>query len=395
MFNSVSLTKKSLILIGTLTTAHMINDFYAHVLPFVIPALIQDLKISYFEAGMLALAISIFSGVLSPFLGQMGDRHAWRKRIMIFGFLAFCLGLLIMGLSANYALILVACFIFGLGEFTFHPQSTNFLTRNFPGTKGKVMGIHGIGGSIGNFTAPLVVTFLITLVGWRESLFYLTIPGLLTIFALKMVLKEPPKAKKQALFGGITLPLLLLTVNFAMIQMVYKGFLIFLPTFLIESGSTMQSAGAISALMLFTGLFTQPLGGILMDKLGGRVVFIGSSITSAIALWLFTVSSGVFVVITILMFGAAIYALFPVALAMASQVVRSDHVGMSVGLVFGIGSTFSAFTPMLTGLAADRIGLQASFQYLIVFPVLALIVALFLPSKQKLASAIGNPEPAG
>ena len=139
------------------------------------------------------------------------------------GFLAYCSGLVIMGLSVSYSVILFAAFIFGLGEFTFHPQSTNFLTRNFPEAKGKVMGIHGIGGAIGNFSAPLVVTGLIALYGWRESLFILIVPGLLIAIAVKFILKEPEKAKPQSLFGGITLPLLLITINFAMIQMFYSG----------------------------------------------------------------------------------------------------------------------------------------------------------------------------
>jgi len=206
MFKSLSLDKKSIILLGTLTFAHMINDFYGHVLPFVLPALIKDLEISYFEAGTLALAFSLFSGFVSPVLGQWGDRFAMRKNIIILGFLAFCTGLILMGLSTSYGVILFAFFIFGLGGYTFHPQSTNFLTKNFPKTKGKVMGIHGIGGAIGFFAAPLAVTGLIGLYGWRESLFILIIPGILIIFAVKFILKEPEKAKPQSLFDGITHP---------------------------------------------------------------------------------------------------------------------------------------------------------------------------------------------
>mgnify|MGYP001816297821 FL=1 len=53
-------------------------------------------------------------GVLVPTCGYLADRYGIRKRIMIAGFLFFSSGLLLVGLSVSYTMILLAWFIYGL-----------------------------------------------------------------------------------------------------------------------------------------------------------------------------------------------------------------------------------------------------------------------------------------
>lgn len=369
----------SYVLLGGLTVGHLINDFYGLVLPFLLPVLIDEFRLSFLEAGILAAATTILSGILQPALGYLADRNALRKRLIVAGFLAFGLGLSLMNLSTSYAGLLMACFIYGLGEGTFHPQSTNFITRTFPESRGWAMGIHGLGGSIGNFSAPVVVTLLIAAFGWRESAYLLAIPSVLVMALLASILTEPEKVQLGGQEVGVTWSVLLLALNFGMVLMLYKGFLTFLPKFLIDTGSSINEAGLISSLMLLAGLLTQPIGGMMYDKFGGRTVFIGCSILSGGALWLFTLSSGFASVLFTLLIGASISALFPVALAMASEMSNGGNVGLNVGLVFGISGTLSALTPIFSGYTADIFNLTLSFRLLIGLAMLATVIAIFLP----------------
>ena len=378
--NKFSQTQK---LLGALTTGHLVNDFYSSTLPFLLPALIVAFDLSFFEAGLLTIATSLLSGFLQPVVGYLADIYARRKTIIMLGFFAFSLGLIIASSSVSYPMLLAAFFVFGLGQATFHAQSTNFITRAFPRSRGRSMGIHGIGGSIGHFSAPIIASLLITALSWRYATSLLAIPGLIIIIFLGYMLSEPPKAQKMA--GGtpiISSRLLVLTLNVGLIYMAYIGFLAFLPTYLVENGSSLTQAGLIAATMFFVGVLAQPAGGFIYDKLGGRLLFATSSLLAGIGLLFFTIESVVPSIIFVILIGAAVQATYPVSLAMGSELAKGENVGVSVGFVFGMSGVMASFAPALTGYAADSIGLQASLRLLVILAVLALAVSFFLPGRR-------------
>jgi MFS family permease len=87
------------------------------------------------------------------------------------------------------------------------------------------------------------------------------------------------------------------------------------------------------------------------------------------------------VIVWTVVIGFFVAALFPVALAMGSDVAKGNQVGLSVGVVFGLSSTLSAFTPAFLGYVADRIGLSHAFSWLIAFAFIGALLALALPRK--------------
>lgn len=368
-------------LLGVLTTGHLVNDFYGVTLPFLLPTLIAEFSLSFFQAGLLAIATSLLSGMLQPIIGYLADKSGKQKLAIVFGFTLYGLGLLFASFSISYAMLLAAFFVYGLGQSTFHAQSTNLIARAFPRARGKPMGIHGIGGSIGNFSAPLVATALIASFTWRYAIRLLAIPGFLMLIFLGTMLTEPPKAQTVSKGPIVSPKLLLLALNLGLIFMTYTGFLTFLPTFLVENGSSLGQAGRLAAFMLFVGFVAQPAGGYIYDRLGGRFLFASSSILLGAGLLLFTLETNVPLVIPIIIIGAAATATFPVALAMGSDIASPENVGASVGIVFGASGVLASFAPALTGYAADSLGLQTSFQLLIVLAILALGVSFFLPGR--------------
>lgn len=369
-------------LLGVLTTGHFVNDFYSVTLPFLLPILITAFDLSFFEAGLLTIATSLLSGLLQPVVGYLADIYAKRKMVMLFGFAAFSLGLMIVSVSVSYPMLLVAFFVFGLGQATFHAQSTNFITRAFPHTRGSAMGVHGIGGSLGNFSAPIIITFLITILTWRYATSLLALPALLVIIFLGYMLSEPPKTEELTKrMPIISAKLLVLAFNFGLIYMTYLGFLTFLPTFLVEKGSSLGQAGVTTSFMLFVGFLAQPAGGFIYDKLGGRFLLAASSLLVGIGLFMFTFENNIPSVLFIIIIGAAATATFPVALAMGSDIAKGETVGLSVGLVFGISGVLSSFSPALTGYIADLLSLQASFRLLTILAVLSFGVTFFLPGR--------------
>ncbi len=378
---STQLSKPRALLAG-LTSAHMVNDFYTMILPPLLPVLAPAFGLNYVQTGILAFCFYILSGVLQPTVGHLADKYAIRKKIMLGGFAVNVLGCVALGLSPTYPLVLASCLLFGLAATSYHPQSTNFITRAFPTTKGRAMGVHGWGGSIGHFIAPLIVTAAISWVGWRVGVILLVIPGVLTILFLGALLDEPSDTQDAGFGKGITQELIIVSVAFALVNMAMRGFLTFLPTFLVEQGSSLARAGLITSLMLFVGIAAQPLGGHLYDKVGGRAILLVCALGTGVSLFAFTLSSGVMLIVWTAVIGCFVFALFPVSLAMGSEIAKDNRVGISVGVIFGMSGTLSAITPIFSGYVADQFGLNFAFKLLVIFAILAAVLALKCPGRR-------------
>ena len=370
-------------LLAGLTTGHMVNDFYSMVLPPLIPALVPVFGLTYFQIGLLSFCFYILSGILQPTIGHLADRHGLRKKMIIAGFLVNALGVLAIGLSPTYPLVMLASLLCGLGAATFHPQSTHFLSRAFPQSKGRVMGIHGWGGSVGNFLAPVLVGFLVSYVGWRHGMILLLLPGVAMALVLGRLLREPEAIQTSHVGKWLNKDLLLVAVTFALLSMVLRGFLTFLPIVFVEQGSTIAQAGLFTSLMLGVGLVSQPLGGVVYDRLGGRTIFLVCALATGLGLLAFSRTTGAMMLVCTVAIGFFVSALFPVSLAMGSDVARGNQVGLSVGVIFGLSSTLAAFTPAWMGYVADLVGLQQAFSLLVALAFLGTLLALALPGKQR------------
>ena len=379
----VSAPQESWKLLGALTTAHGVNDFYALLLPFLLPTIIETFNLDFAGAGILAFVTSMFSNILQPVVGHFADVRQIRKPIMMAGFVAFIVGLIVASTAASFPVLLLAFLIFGLGQTTYHPQATNFLTNAFKGNKGRAMGIHGIGGSLGNFCAPLLVTTLLTFFAFRTSLYVLIIPGVVIIAAIALTLKEMPPSGREAGKFKISADLVLLSACFGFIFMAFRGFLTFLPTYLVSTGSTLSQAGQISALMLLIGFLAQPIGGTIFDRIGGFKVLAVSAILTSLSIWLFIQSAWPSPFFYVVVVGAAVTATFPVGLTMASELAQDGNVGIAVGAMFGISGMMSAITQPVIGFLADSVGLENAFLALVLFPLIGLVLSLKLRKYDK------------
>jgi MFS family permease len=125
---------------------HFVNDFYSLLLPIFIPVLVLQLGIDYFEAGILVASVAIIGAILQSPVGYWADRYKKRVTFMATGFIFYALGAIILGLSNGFSLLLLSSFFIGLATTTYHPQSTELITKEFA-RKGQALGIHGVGGS--------------------------------------------------------------------------------------------------------------------------------------------------------------------------------------------------------------------------------------------------------
>lgn len=89
-----------------------LDEFVDGVQGAAMPLIRDDLQLSYVQVGMLLAIPNIISNFLEPIFGILGDVGHRRRKLILGGGIAFALALLLIALSHNFPLLLVAFILF-------------------------------------------------------------------------------------------------------------------------------------------------------------------------------------------------------------------------------------------------------------------------------------------
>ena len=224
--------------------------------------------------------------------GWMGDVMGPRKvltRIVIW-WSAFTAA---TGLAWNFGSLVVARLLFGVGEAGAFPNTSRSFAKWFPvAERGAAHGWVFMGTRMGGAITPPIVVALMTAFGWRQTFFMFGALGVvwawfwwrwfrdepsqhpevnaaeLALIESAKDLSDPPKFNWSELLRANLL--LVYGMYFTMGYTLYFN-LTWLPTYLKEArGFTLQQAGWLSAVVLFTGGVATYFGGKLTDALVKR-----------------------------------------------------------------------------------------------------------------------------
>ena len=263
-------------ILGTFVAVHVINDFYATVLPAFLPALAREWDLDYTELGLLSFAFTLFTGVLQPLIGHVADKQGKRKLILSFGFFIGGSGFLLMAVAPSFWFITVVSLLCGLGAAAYHPQATAFVVSAYPNDRGRMLGIHGWGGSVGHFLAPAIATVAIAALDWRWAMVIVAVPIIGAGTGLWAYLPESSPNPEAALKGALGRPIVVAALAFGLLNTVLYSFVTFVVKMLVDEGWAEVTAGATLTIMLFIGVVAQPVGGRIYDRFGGRNLFVCS-----------------------------------------------------------------------------------------------------------------------
>ncbi len=336
--------------------AHMVNDLYSTALPAFLPAIAVEFDLDYTELGILSFAFSVLIGVLQPVLGSSADRYGRRRWMLTFGFMVGAAGFLAMAAAPTFWFIVAVSLLAGLGGATYHPQATAFIVSTFPERRGRMLGIHGWGGSAGHFLAPAVVVLTVAAFNWRLAMAAIAIPTILSGVMLRMTLDETSPAPTARLRGAVTSGLILVAVAFGLINMVGRSFITFFVKMLVDEGWQETTAGILLTVMLLFGAIAQPLGGWAFDRLGGRRVFTMAAVSSAILVVVFAVTDGALSLVAVGGLTFVGFSQFPVVMAWASHLAPSAQTGAAIGVALGVSGLMTAAALPAVGALAEVVG---------------------------------------
>jgi FSR family fosmidomycin resistance protein-like MFS transporter len=372
--------------LSVLGICHLVNDFYYMIIPPLLPFFARDFQLTYFQTGMLVFMANIVSAFLQPFIGYFSDVMMWRRLAIIVGLSLYALTAGALGVVPNYSMLLVILFLMGLGGSTYHPQSTYFITIYFQKNRATASGIHGIANPIGFVLAPIAITTLISMTGsWRITTMLMIIPGVIASLLAWRVLDEPKvRGSKGILVGIINGPIILLTLVAGVTLAVFSGFITFLPFHSQNVNSSIPGSWWLP-LTFLPGIVSQPLGGVIADKIGRRnLITLGLGILS-LGLFGFINTTGTITLGFSMVNGFCLSLLIPVCLIYAAELAVGERVGTAVGVMWGFASGMGAVSPLWVGYLRDVFpDFRVAFLSLLLIGSIGTVMSVFLPGRKRI-----------
>ncbi|TKJ36070.1 hypothetical protein CEE39_00025 [bacterium (candidate division B38) B3_B38] len=282
-----------------------------------------------------------------------------------------------------------------LGVFAslYHPAALSLISSTVK-QRGKALGIHGGGGNVGLALSPLIGGFIASHYGWRAGYFIFSLVGIalgIMSIRLKTLSRHQPQPEihsdkaKSGGFRDVALFLCLIYMVQILIGLIYRGSMVFLPTYLAEKvggqlwgTEQIVKGGLVATAALLVGVVGQYLGGVWSPRIGlEKLWFILLTIATPF-LFLIGLTTNTGLIIVAMAFAFFHFSCQPVGNGLiakyTSSRIRSRGYGISFFLSAGVGS----FASSLAGWLGERSGLSRIFVVLGIFAIMTSVLAITL-----------------
>jgi MFS family permease len=276
------------VVLALLTSAIVISYLDRYVLAILIQPIKHDLGFSDTQIGwLIGFAFSAVYATFGIVVAQWADQ-GHRRGVIVGSLLVWSAMTAICGSVHTFWQLLAARFGVGAGEAGSLPASQSIVSDLFPfERRSTALAILGSGGGMGIMIAFAIGGLLERRMGWRGTMLWVSVPGLLLAGLIFSRLKAPPtkghaSARKEALnenIGAGGLKDLLSNRVFRHLPLAQAGLALllfgqtqWLPAFIERSFnvSRVEMGAALSLTQGITSLAGGILGGVVADRLARR-----------------------------------------------------------------------------------------------------------------------------
>ena len=369
-----------------LSAGHLGTDFANGALPALLPFLVDRFGLSYTLAATLILASAVSSSVIQPLFGLWSDRRGalW---LLPAGVAVAGIGIALAAAAPSYWLVCVLVVVSGLGVAAYHPEGSKFAAYASGRKRASGMSLFSVGGNLGFALGPIVATPLVVAFGLRGGLL-LALPCLAIAAALLAAVRflggfvpDAEQRARQAAGEDRRGAMALLLGVIAFRSLAWFGLVTFVPLWEVSLGHSKAHGNHLLALMLLTGGLGTIVAGPLADRFGRRPVLLASLVATGPLILAFVVVGGIPGAIALALVGACVIGTFGVTMVM-SQEYLPRHIGMASGLSIGLSIGLGGVAAVALGALADAVDLRAALYVCAAAPLVALALALPLPSSR-------------
>lgn len=345
-----------------------------------IPAIIEDLGISYTRAGLFFTMLSLGSLFGTP-LGGIASDYLNRKALFACIALTLAIGLVSMGIPASYAAILLIILAYSFFGSPAGTVGQSIMLAMFPDRRERYISLQTSFAALGSFTAPLLVALNFTAgLSWRWP--FIETGGLALLLFLFILLVPLPRAvggmmswkNLSQVLGNPRVLFSALLIFFSVAPDL--GFSYWLAEhFKTELGQPLSLSSAVVSVYL-VGMITGRLAtSRLLKRYASPRLLRSGMILSLASLVIFLSVPWIPVkLLVIVLYGLGTAPVFPLLMARGTALFP-DQPGTVSGVLFGSVSLGGMVFPLLLGVLASSLGIRLAY-ILVGIIILGLLLTL-------------------
>jgi MFS transporter, FSR family, fosmidomycin resistance protein len=383
------------VLLVTLFLGHALMHCFQQGWYILMPSVKATLGLSDVEYGGIDSTRALTGALINLPAGAMADllKKQWVS-ILTSGLIGLGIAYFILGLAPSYAVVLLAAALVGISISLWHPPALATLSARMPDRLGFALSVHGMGGELGNTVGPLTLGFLIGAMAWQEASRALLIPMLVLAIAIWVVLRRYPgregknPAGRQYLAALRSLfqnrAVMAIVATRGVLSLGTVGVLNFFSLYMQRDlGFSTTEAGIYYAVLMFSGIFSQPVMGYLSDRFGRKAVIVPSAFLLGVFMMALKIAvPGVSLLLVAIGVGLFVYSLGAIIQAAAMDVTGEDTRAMTISMLFASSSLIGIPAPIIAGFISQSWGTSSVFLYSGIMVSLASLVMIFLPMGQ-------------
>jgi len=357
------------------------------------PKIVEVLKITKQQSGLLITVFTLPGVLLTPILGILADRYG-RKKILVPSLLLFSIAGFSCFFIRHFPTLLIMRFFQGMGAASLGSLNATLIGDIYAGPRlSEAMGYNSGILSIGTASYPAIGGLLATF-GWNFP-FILPILGLPVALLVLFTLKNPEPEHTQNFKDYLRSAaktfqkkevVAIFTVIFMTFIMIYGTVLNYFPFFIRASfGSSALVIGLVLSSMSISSALTSSRLGRLTPRYGQKKILISSCILYILSMLLLPFIPSIWLLpLPALLFGAANGLNMPTVQSLLASISPLQYRGvfMSVnGMVLRLGQTLGPITMM--GIVAVSSGGNLIFWVSAIFAVnmLSIVMVLEIPNQ--------------
>lgn len=343
------------------------------LLPPLLPAIIDDLGITPFLAGIGLTTLSALYALSQYPGGRLADRLT-RKTIIVTALTLVVLGFVLLSAALSYWVFLVAVVVAGLGGGLYFIAMRTTTADLYVARRSEAFGIQMAFGRGGSAAAAGVAVAVLATATWRAAFLPLAAGVAVLTLVLHHLMDEAYTIKRidlgitdtgRRLFGQAFNRRMLLA--YALFVFTWQGAIGFLPTYLhVDKGLDVAIASAGFATVYVVGVIVGPLAGAIGDRVAKLPVAGAAVLVAAVGLTILIIGAGVIpIAVGVIGFAIGLMSFPPVVQAYLLDSFPDDSMGGDFGAFKTIYSSVGSLGPAYVGFAAGRWSYTAAYLGLI------------------------------
>jgi len=368
--------------------SHLLNDTIQSLIPSIYPMVKNSYHLSFAQIGIITLTFQLAASLLQPFVGFYTDKKPQPFSLAV-GMGFSLIGLIVLGLSNHYYIVLIAVALIGTGSSVFHPEASKVAYMASGGKRGLAQSIFQVGGNAGSAIGPLLAALIIVRYGQQQILWF-SLLALLAIAVLyqigkwytaNMHLIRPKKNTGGPMQNVLPARKITIAVVILLVLIFSKYFYLasmssYYTFFLIDKFKlSIQQAQLHLFIFLAAVAAGTFLGGPLGDKFGRKYVIWFSILGAAPFTLLLPHVPLLFVTLLSILIGFILASAFSAILVYAQELLPGK-IGTVSGLFFGFAFGMGGIGSALLGTLADYTSVQFMFLICSFLPLIGLLTGL-------------------